>query len=49
MHILIMSTSMTGLGVGGFSTTEEQVLNPSEYNPFASVEYDQETEKAQSS
>ena len=41
-----MSTSMTGLGVGGFSTTEEQVLNPSEYNPFASVEYDQETEKS---
>ena len=40
-----MSTSFSALGVGGFTTTEEQILNPSEYNPFSPIEYDQETEK----
>ena len=41
----IMSTSFSALGVGGFTTTEEQILNPSEYNPFSLIEYDGETEK----
>ena len=40
-----MSTSFNALGVGGFTTTEEQILNPSEYNPFSPIEYDGETEK----
>ena len=40
-----MSATFNSLGVGGFTTTEEQVLNPSEYNPFNPIEYDEETEK----
>lgn len=40
-----MSATFNSLGVGGFTTSEEQVLNPSEYNPFNPIEYDDETEK----
>ena len=40
-----MSATFNSLGVGGFTTTEEQVLNPSEYNPYSPVEYDDDTEK----
>ena len=36
------ATSGTAFGVGGFVPTEEQLANPSPFNPFGGVNYAQQ-------
>ena len=36
-----MSASFSAVGVGGFTTSEEQILNPSEFNPYTPIDYEE--------
>ena len=41
-----MSASFSAVGVGGFTTSEEQILNPSEFNPYTPIDYEEGSTKS---